>query len=93
MQQVFIMISIEPAPMLEDKEKWFVFFSSYVLHYINDKYTLLFVIYTLHLKQHIFIEKCKYGASAMLPKIEKAKINRVAMALEEEENVASKTIP
>ncbi|KVI05450.1 Protein kinase, ATP binding site-containing protein [Cynara cardunculus var. scolymus] len=44
------------------------------------------------LLKHKFIEKCKSGASAMLPKLERAKQNRASMALEAE-NVAAETVP
>ncbi|KAJ6718403.1 SERINE/THREONINE-PROTEIN KINASE TAO [Salix purpurea] len=55
--RVLFMISIEPAPMLEDKEKW-----------------------SLMLK-HKFIDRCKVGASAMFPKIEKSRQIRTSMSL------------
>ncbi|PIA63115.1 hypothetical protein AQUCO_00200856v1 [Aquilegia coerulea] len=69
--RVLFMISIEPAPMLEDKEKWSLLFHDFVAKCLT-KEPRLRPIATEMLK-HKFIEKCKWGASAMLPKIEKAR--------------------
>ncbi|CAH1431471.1 unnamed protein product [Lactuca virosa] len=88
--RVLFMISIEPAPMLEDKEKWSLVFHDFIAKCLTKDPRIRPT--ASELLKHKFIEKCKSGASAMLPKLEKAKINRAAMALEAE-HVASETIP
>ncbi|XP_077211283.1 protein kinase superfamily protein isoform X2 [Tasmannia lanceolata] len=76
--RVLFMISIEPAPMLEDKEKWSLVFHDFVAKCLTKEPRLRPT--APEMLKHKFIEKCKYGASAMLQKIEKAKQIRVAMA-------------
>ncbi|KAI3516608.1 hypothetical protein L1887_15530 [Cichorium endivia] len=88
--RVLFMISIEPAPMLEDKEKWSLVFHDFIAKCLTKDPRIRPT--ASELLKHKFIEKCKIGASAMVTKLEKAKINRAAMALEAE-NVASETIP
>ncbi|KAI3696320.1 hypothetical protein L1987_79332 [Smallanthus sonchifolius] len=88
--RVLFMISIEPAPMLEDKEKWSLVFHDFIAKCLTKDPRIRPT--ASELLKHKFIEKCKIGASAMVPKLEKAKQNRAAMALEAE-NVPSETIP
>ncbi|GLT75050.1 hypothetical protein SLA2020_468030 [Shorea laevis] len=78
--RVLFMISIEPAPMLEDKEKWSLVFHDFVAKCLTKDPRLRPT--ASDMLKHKFIEKCKYGASTMLPKIEKAKQIRVAMSLQ-----------
>ncbi|XP_073140419.1 serine/threonine-protein kinase 1 [Henckelia pumila] len=87
--RVLFMISIEPAPMLEDKEKWSLVFHDFIAKCLT-KDTRLRPTATEMLK-HKFIEKCKSGASAMLPKIEKAKQMRASMDVQAR-NIESGTI-
>ncbi|KAI7750881.1 hypothetical protein M8C21_026665 [Ambrosia artemisiifolia] len=88
--RVLFMISIEPAPMLEDKEKWSLVFHDFIAKCLTKDPRIRPT--ASELLKHKFIEKCKIGASAMVPKLEKAKQNRAAMALEAE-NAPSETIP
>ncbi|OMO72027.1 hypothetical protein COLO4_27862 [Corchorus olitorius] len=76
--RVLFMISIEPAPMLEDKEKWSLVFHDFVAKSLTKDPRLRPT--ASEMLKHKFIEKCKCGASVMLPKIEKAKQIRTAMA-------------
>ncbi|KAK3035958.1 hypothetical protein RJ639_031381 [Escallonia herrerae] len=69
--RVLFMISIEPAPMLEDKEKWSLLFHDFIAKCLTKEPRLRPT--ATEMLKHKFIEKCKSGASAMLPKIEKAK--------------------
>ncbi|XP_057961640.1 serine/threonine-protein kinase 1 [Malania oleifera] len=78
--RVLFMISIEPAPMLEDKEKWSLVFHDFVAKCLTKEPRLRPT--ASEMLKHKFIEKCKCGASAMLPKIEKARQNRASMALQ-----------
>ncbi|KAL4574334.1 hypothetical protein LXL04_021163 [Taraxacum kok-saghyz] len=87
--RVLFMISIEPAPMLEDKEKWSLVFHDFIAKCLTKDPRIRPT--ASELLKHKFIEKCKFGATAMVPKLEKAKINRAAMALEAEH--VSETIP
>ncbi|KAK2967791.1 hypothetical protein RJ640_008011 [Escallonia rubra] len=84
--RVLFMISIEPAPMLEDKEKWSLLFHDFIAKCLTKEPRLRPT--ATEMLKHKFIEKCKNGASAMLPKIEKAKQIKASIALEEE-NIAS----
>ncbi|XP_002264872.1 serine/threonine-protein kinase 1 isoform X2 [Vitis vinifera] len=78
--RVLFMISIEPAPMLEDKEKWSLVFHDFVAKCLTKEPRLRPT--ASEMLKHKFIEKCKCGASAMLPKIEKARQIRASMALQ-----------
>ncbi|PON79712.1 Serine/threonine protein kinase [Parasponia andersonii] len=78
--RVLFMISIEPAPMLEDKEKWSLVFHDFVAKCLTKEPRLRPT--ASEMLKHKFIEKCKYGSSAMLPKIEEARKVRASMALE-----------
>ncbi|XP_039040639.1 serine/threonine-protein kinase 3-like [Hibiscus syriacus] len=75
--RVLFMISIEPAPMLEDKEKWSLVFHDFVAKSLTKDASLRPT--ASEMMKHKFIEKCKCGASVMLPKIENAKQIRAAM--------------
>ncbi|KAL4361690.1 hypothetical protein GQ457_04G010800 [Hibiscus cannabinus] len=75
--RVLFMISIEPSPMLEDKEKWSLVFHDFVAKSLTKDPSLRPT--ASELLKHKFIEKCKCGPSAMLPKIENAKKMRAAM--------------
>lgn len=72
------MISIEPAPMLEDKEKWSLVFHDFIAKCLTKDPRVRPT--ASDMLKHKFIEKSKYGASAMLPKIEKAKQVRAQLA-------------
>ncbi|KAK6251949.1 hypothetical protein QUC31_013669 [Theobroma cacao] len=78
--RVLFMISIEPAPMLEDKEKWSLVFHDFVAKSLTKDPRLRPT--ASEMLKHKFIEKCKCGASVMFPKIEKAKQIRAAMVQE-----------
>ncbi|XP_048234777.1 serine/threonine-protein kinase 4 [Ricinus communis] len=78
--RVLFMISIEPAPMLEDKEKWSLVFHDFVAKCLTKEPRSRPT--ASEMLKHKFIEKCKYGASAMLQKIDKARQIRASMALE-----------
>ncbi|KAJ8760452.1 hypothetical protein K2173_015119 [Erythroxylum novogranatense] len=80
--RVLFMISIEPAPMLEDKEKWSLVFHDFVARCLTKDPRLRPT--ASEMLKHKFIEKYKVGASSMLPKIEKAKQIRATMALQAE---------
>ncbi|KAJ8570031.1 hypothetical protein K7X08_006608 [Anisodus acutangulus] len=86
--RVLFMISIEPAPMLEDKEKWTLVFHDFVAKCLTKDPRLRPT--ASEMLKHKFIEKFKAGASVMMPKIEKAKQVRASMALEAQ-NIASET--
>ncbi|KAK1296737.1 Mitogen-activated protein kinase kinase kinase 2 [Acorus calamus] len=83
--RVLFMISIEPAPMLEDKEKWSLVFHDFVAKCLTKEPRLR--PNAPELLKHRFIEKCNYGASAMLPKIEKARQIRAKMAVQTHDHI------
>ncbi|KAI3976718.1 hypothetical protein MKX01_008576 [Papaver californicum] len=78
--RVLFMISIEPAPMLEDKEKWSLIFHDFVAKCLTKEPRLRPT--ATEMLKHKFIGKCKWGASSMLPKIEKARQIRITMAVQ-----------
>ncbi|KAL2349145.1 hypothetical protein Fmac_003145 [Flemingia macrophylla] len=78
--RVLFMISIEPAPMLEDKEKWSLYFHDFVAKCLTKEPRLRPT--TSEMLKHKFFEKWKSGSSAMLPKLEKARQIRASMALQ-----------
>ncbi|CAI0390732.1 unnamed protein product [Linum tenue] len=78
--RVLFMISIEPAPMLEDKEKWSLIFHDFVAKCLTKEPRSRPPAFEL--LKHKFIERCKVGAYAMLPKIEKARKIRAAIAMQ-----------
>ncbi|XP_024545047.1 serine/threonine-protein kinase 4 [Selaginella moellendorffii] len=69
--RVLFMISREPAPMLEDKEKWSLVFHDFVAKCLTKEPRLRPTATAL--LQHKFIEKCKGSATSMLPRIERAR--------------------
>ncbi|CAK7326221.1 unnamed protein product [Dovyalis caffra] len=77
--RVLFMISIEPAPMLEDKEKWSLVFHDFVAKCLTKEPRSRPT--ASEMLKHKFIDRCKVGASAMLPKIEKARQIRTTMSL------------
>ncbi|XP_010523369.1 PREDICTED: serine/threonine-protein kinase 4-like [Tarenaya hassleriana] len=85
--RVLFMISIEPAPMLEDKEKWSLVFHDFVAKCLTKEPRLRPT--AAELLKHKFIERCKFGASAMLPKIEKARQVRASIVLQAQNVVPS----
>ncbi|EPS70291.1 hypothetical protein M569_04470, partial [Genlisea aurea] len=85
--RVLFMISIEPAPMLEDKEKWSLVFHDFVAKCLTKDPRLRPT--AAEMLKHKFIEKCRSGASFMLPKIEKAKQIRASRALQAETSEAT----
>ncbi|XP_051117644.1 serine/threonine-protein kinase 1-like [Andrographis paniculata] len=76
--RVLFMISIEPAPMLEDKEKWSLVFHDFIAKCLTKDPRLRPT--AAEMLKHKFIEKCRSGASAMLPKIEMARHVRAMQA-------------
>ncbi|KAK9750624.1 hypothetical protein RND81_02G208900 [Saponaria officinalis] len=80
--RVLFMISIEPAPMLEDKEKWSLIFHDFVAKCLTKDPRLRPT--ASEMVKHKFTERCKSGASLMLAKIEKARQIRASMALQAE---------
>ncbi|KAH6798692.1 Protein kinase superfamily protein [Perilla frutescens var. frutescens] len=89
--RVLFMISIEPAPMLEDKEKWSLVFHDFVAKCLTKEPRLRPT--AAEMLKHKFIEKCKSGATAMVPKIEQAKQVRASMALQVQEIPSDRTLP
>ncbi|XP_010260485.1 PREDICTED: serine/threonine-protein kinase dst1 [Nelumbo nucifera] len=88
--RVLFMISIEPAPMLEDKEKWSLVFHDFVAKCLTKEPRLRPT--ATEMLKHKFIEKCKWGASAMLPKIEKARQIRASMAVQAQNHALGTSI-
>ncbi|KOM45858.1 hypothetical protein LR48_Vigan06g116400 [Vigna angularis] len=80
MAEVLFMISIEPAPMLEDKEKWSLYFHDFVAKCLTKEPRLRPT--ASEMLKHKFFEKWKTGSAAMLPKLEKAREIRASMALQ-----------
>uniref|UniRef100_A0A453LUJ1 Protein kinase domain-containing protein n=1 Tax=Aegilops tauschii subsp. strangulata TaxID=200361 RepID=A0A453LUJ1_AEGTS len=76
--QVIFMISSEPAPMLEDKEKWSLLFHDFIAKCLTKDARLRPP--AIEMLKHKFIEKCNTGASKMLAKIKEAKIIRETAA-------------
>lgn len=76
--RVLFMISREPAPMLEDKEKWSLIFHDFVAKCLTKEPRLRPTANTM--LSHKFIEKCKGTASSMLPQIEKARVIKTELA-------------
>ncbi|KAL4185262.1 hypothetical protein AMTRI_Chr10g5020 [Amborella trichopoda] len=89
--RVIFMISSEPAPMLEDKEKWSLVFHDFVAKCLTKEPRLR--PNATEMLKHKFIEKCKWNASVMLPKIEKARIIRAAMSAQALHQVPGTSFP
>ncbi|KAJ4959679.1 hypothetical protein NE237_019589 [Protea cynaroides] len=88
--RVLFMISIEPAPMLEDKEKWSLVFHDFIAKCLTKEPRLRPT--AAEMLKHKFIEKCKWGASSMLPKIEKARQTRASLAVQAQSQVPGTVI-
>ncbi|KMZ60997.1 hypothetical protein ZOSMA_55G00490 [Zostera marina] len=86
--RVLFMISGEPAPMLEDKEKWSLVFHDFIAKCLTKEPRLRPT--ATEMLKHKFIEKCNSEASKLMPKIKKARQLRETMAMEEE-NLSSLT--
>ncbi|KAL0284020.1 UNVERIFIED_CONTAM: Serine/threonine-protein kinaseA [Sesamum angustifolium] len=82
---------IEPAPMLEDKEKWSLVFHDFVAKCLTKDPRLRPT--AAEMLKHKFIEKCRSGASTMVPKIEKAKQIRASMASQTQDIAPDATLP
>uniref|UniRef100_A0A0D9VZ52 non-specific serine/threonine protein kinase n=1 Tax=Leersia perrieri TaxID=77586 RepID=A0A0D9VZ52_9ORYZ len=80
--RVIFMISSEPAPMLEDKEKWSLLFHDFIAKCLTKDPRLRPA--ASEMVKHKFIEKCNPGASKMLAKIKEAKKIREKVAAETE---------
>ncbi|KAK3146037.1 hypothetical protein QOZ80_3BG0260700 [Eleusine coracana subsp. coracana] len=78
--RVIFMISSEPAPMLEDKEKWSLLFHDFIAKCLTKDPRLRPA--ASEMLKHKFIEKCNTGASKMLAKIKEAKKIRDTLAAE-----------
>lgn len=76
--RVLFMISREPSPMLEDKERWSLIFHDFVAKCLTKEPRLRPTASSM--LSHKFIEKCKGTASHMLPQIDKARNIRAEMA-------------
>lgn len=76
--RVLFMISGEPAPMLEDKEKWSLVFHDFIAKCLTKEPRLR--PSATEMLKHKFIEKCKGAAASMLPKIEIARQKKIEMA-------------
>ncbi|PUZ36976.1 hypothetical protein GQ55_9G081000 [Panicum hallii var. hallii] len=76
--RVIFMISSEPAPMLEDKEKWSLLFHDFIAKCLTKDPRLRPA--ASEMLKHKFIEKCNTGASKMLAKIKDAKKIRATLA-------------
>ncbi|KAG0469286.1 hypothetical protein HPP92_018614 [Vanilla planifolia] len=75
--RVLFMISSEPAPMLEDKEKWSLLFHDFIAKCLTKDPRLRPP--ATEMLKHKFIERCQWGASKMLAKIKRAWDIRAAM--------------
>ncbi|KAL5100058.1 hypothetical protein RYX36_004385 [Vicia faba] len=78
--RVLFMISIEPAPMLEDKEKWSLYFHDFVAKCLTKEPRLRPA--ASEMLKHKFFEKWKIGSAVMYTKLEKARQVRASMALQ-----------
>ncbi|CAM6101688.1 unnamed protein product [Calypogeia fissa] len=90
--RVLFMISREPAPMLEDKEKWSLVFHDFVAKCLTKEPRVRPTATVM--VEHKFIERCKGSARSMLPRIEKARAIKAEMAAQalsynQEEGTAS----
>lgn len=84
--RVLFMISSEPAPMLEDKEKWSLLFHDFIAKCLTKDPRVR--PSAPEMLKHKFIEKCAWGASKMLPKIKKARQARAAMAAQSQKQLS-----
>ncbi|XAR55934.1 Non-specific serine/threonine protein kinase [Bertholletia excelsa] len=89
--RVLFMISIEPAPMLEDKEKWSLVFHDFVAKCLTKEPRLRPT--ASEMLKHKFIERCKSGPSVMMPRIEKARQIRAQLALQAQNVDSGTSVP
>lgn len=89
--RVLFMISIEPAPMLSDKEKWSLVFHDFIAKCLTKEPRLRPT--ATEMLKHKFIERCKSGPSVMLPKIEKAWVARASMIEQSQNTSPGPSIP
>ncbi|KAL0914252.1 hypothetical protein M5K25_014578 [Dendrobium thyrsiflorum] len=87
MAEVLFMISREPAPMLEDKEKWSLLFHDFIAKCLTKDPRLRPP--ATEMLKHKFIERGQWGASKMLPMIKRARQIRAAMAAQAQAQMAS----
>ncbi|KAI0501121.1 hypothetical protein KFK09_016064 [Dendrobium nobile] len=85
--RVLFMISREPAPMLEDKEKWSLLFHDFIAKCLTKDPRLRPP--ATEMLKHKFIERGQWGASKMLPMIKRARQIRAAMAAQAQAQMAS----
>ncbi|XP_078179839.1 protein kinase superfamily protein isoform X2 [Carex rostrata] len=76
--RVLFMISSEPAPMLEDKEKWSLLFHDFIAKCLTKDPRLRPT--AAEMVKHKFIERCTTGASKMLPRLKQARQIRAQLA-------------
>ncbi|KAL8533613.1 hypothetical protein ACS0TY_009859 [Phlomoides rotata] len=89
--RVLFMISIEPAPMLEDKEKWSLVFHDFIAKCLTKDPRLRPT--AAEMLKHKFIEKCRTGASGMVPRIEQSKKIQASAALQSRDIASDTTLP
>ncbi|GFQ05293.1 serine/threonine-protein kinase dst1 [Phtheirospermum japonicum] len=89
--RVLFMISIEPSPMLQEREKWSLVFHDFVASCLAKDPRARPT--AAEMLKHKFLEKCRSGASMMLPKLEKAKEIRESMALQARNAPSDATLP
>ncbi|CAA0825559.1 Protein kinase superfamily protein [Striga hermonthica] len=89
--RVLFMISIEPAPMLQEREKWSLLFHDFVANCLAKDPRVRPT--AAEMLRHKFIEKCRGEASILVPKLEKAKEIRAAMALQARNVSSDATLP
>ncbi|KAK8963766.1 Mitogen-activated protein kinase kinase kinase 2 [Platanthera guangdongensis] len=88
--RVLFMISSEPAPMLEDKEKWSLLFHDFIAKCLTKDPRLRPP--ATEMLKHKFIERCHWGASKMLPMIKRARQIKATMAAEAQAHAQIATI-
>ncbi|KAJ4800923.1 Serine/threonine-protein kinase dst1 [Rhynchospora pubera] len=76
--RVLFMISSEPAPMLEDKEKWSLLFHDFIAKCLTKDPRLRPT--AAEMVKHKFIERCTTGASKMVPRLKQARQIRAQLA-------------
>lgn len=88
--RVLFMISSEPAPMLEDKEKWSLLFHDFIAKCLTKDPRLRPP--ATEMLKHKFIERCHWGASKMLPMIKRARQIKATMAAQAQVHAQIATI-
>ncbi|KAL3631251.1 hypothetical protein CASFOL_024235 [Castilleja foliolosa] len=89
--RVLFMISIEPSPMLQEREKWSLVFHDFVASCLAKDPRARPT--ATEMLKHKFLVKYRSGASMMLPKLEKAKEIRESMALQARNAPSDATLP